>query len=72
MQPEEAFKSNLLALRKERGLSQKQVADEAGISEVGYRFLEKGHSKPSFDMLIALADFFDVSLDYLVGRKDEP
>jgi len=72
MQPEEAFKSNLLALRKERGLSQKQVADKAGISEIGYRFLEKGHRKPSFDMLIALADFFDVSLDYLTGRKDEP
>ena len=31
-----------------------------------------GIRKPAFDVLIALADYFDVSLDYLVGRSDEP
>jgi len=68
MKPEEAFRNNLLTLRKSRHLTQKQVADGAGISENGYRFVEKGHRNPSFEMLIALADFFDVSLDYLCGR----
>lgn len=33
---------------------------------------ESGSKKPGFDSLIALADFYDVSLDYLVGRSDDP
>ena len=33
---------------------------------------EYGERKPAYDVLIALADFFDVSIDYLVGRTDNP
>lgn len=33
---------------------------------------ENGNKKPSLDMLIKLADYFDVSIDYLVGRTDDP
>lgn len=33
---------------------------------------ESGSKKPGFDSLIALADFYDVSIDYLVGRSDDP
>ena len=35
-----------------------------------YQFYEYGKNEPTASVLIALADFFDVSLDYLVGRSD--
>ena len=37
-----------------------------------YQFYEYGRSEPTAHILIALADFFDVSLDYLCGRSDDP
>lgn len=42
------------------------------MSALGYQRYEYGERSPSFDCLIALADFYDVSLDYLVGRSDDP
>ena len=59
-------------IRLERGFTQKQVADGIGISEVGLQNYENGRRKPAFDVLISLANFYDVSLDYLVGRSDDP
>ena len=58
-------------IRTEKGLTQKQVADGIGITEQAYQRYEYGKTVPSALVLIALADFFDVSLDYLVGRSDE-
>lgn len=72
MSPQEAFQANIIKLRKERCLSQQQIADKLGMSKVGYQNYERGRRAPTFEMLISLADFFDVSLDYLVGRKEEP
>lgn len=37
-----------------------------------YQYYEYGRSEPTASVLISLADFLDVSLDYLVGRSDEP
>ena len=59
-------------IRLERGFTQKQVADGIGISEVGLQNYENGRRKPAFDVLISLANFYDVSLDYLVGRSNDP
>lgn len=59
-------------LRTSKGLTQKQLADTIGVSEVSLQRFEYGSSRPSLDTLIALADLFDVSLDYLCGRSDEP
>ena len=39
---------------------------------LGYQRYEYGDRSPAFEQLIALADYFDVSLDYLVGRSDDP
>ena len=64
------FATQLRKIRKERGLTQKQLAIEIGASERGIQQYELGERKPAYDALIALADFFDVSLDYLVGRSD--
>ncbi len=65
------FQTRLTNIRRSKGFTQKQVADGIGISEVGLQNYENGRRKPAFDVLIALADFYDVSLDYLVGRSDD-
>ena len=59
-------------IRTEKGLTQKQVADGIGITEQAYQRYEYGKTVPSALVLISLADYFDVTLDYLVGRSDDP
>ena len=66
------FPERLTDLRKERKLTQKQVYEGVGMSMIGYQRYEYGAREPAFKNLIALADYFDVSLDYLVGRTDNP
>lgn len=60
------------ALRVSRRLTQKQLADILMVSEVSLQRFEYGSARPSLDTLIVLSDFFDVSLDYLVGRSNDP
>lgn len=62
---------NLLNLRKRLGLTQQQVADALGINVVTYYGYEKERSDPSLKMLIRLADFYNVSLDYLCGYQTQ-
>lgn len=57
--------------RKARKVTQKQAAEAAGVSGAMYQFYEYGQNEPTAGVLIRLADFYDVSLDYLVGRSDE-
>lgn len=64
--------SQLKKIRAEKGLTQKQVADGIGVAEQAYQRYEYGRTIPSATVLVALADYFDVSLDYLVGRSDDP
>ena len=72
MNREKIFQERLRLLRTEKGVSQKQVAEKLGITEVGYQNYEVGRRKPNFDIIPSIADFFNVSLDYLVGRSDNP
>lgn len=58
--------------RKEHNVTQKQAAEAAGVSSAMYQFYEYGQNEPTAGVLIRLADFYDVSLDYLVGRSDDP
>lgn len=64
--------ARLIELRKEKGLTQKNLADFLGIAPVSWQRFEYGSSKPKLENIITLADFFDVSIDYLVGRTDNP
>lgn len=64
------FCERLLALRKEYGYTQRQVAQMLGISQPSYIRYENGTAQPSLESLSALADIFDVSADYLIGRKE--
>ncbi|MCL6559473.1 MAG: helix-turn-helix domain-containing protein [Firmicutes bacterium] len=62
----------LRELRQSRNLSLKDVADALGTSKSTIGNIERGTKPASLEMVIKLADFFDVSLDYLVGRSDNP
>lgn len=66
------FPERLKEIRKAQKVTQKQLANELSISERNYQDYEYGKVVPSATILIALADYFDVSLDYLVGRSDNP
>ena len=57
-------------LRLVSGYTQKYVADKIGVKYQSYQAYELGLSLPSLNNLVKLADLFDVSLDYLVGRKE--
>ena len=61
----------LLALRQERGLSQKNLVKEMGFALNTYVRYERGERVPDADVLVRIADFYGVSLDYLVGRSEE-
>ena len=63
---------SLKRFRKTKKITQKQAAQSAGVSERVYQSYEYGKVIPTVTILIALADYFDVSLDYLVGRSDDP
>lgn len=66
------FSDRLISIRRQRGVTQRQLAESIGVSEIAVQNYENQRRKPAFDVLIALADYFDVSLDYLVGRSDDP
>ncbi len=61
---------NLKFLRKEKGIGQDALAKELNISVKTVSHWETGYSQPSIEQLIRLADFFDVSIDELVGRTN--
>lgn len=64
------FRENLKELRKLYGYTQRQVAEKLGISQPSYIRYENGSSEPTLENLVKLADLFDVSADYLLGRKE--
>ena len=65
------FSERLRELRKERGLKQREMAEICGLKLRGYQQYEYNESYPEVPGLVALADFFGVSLDYLMGRSDK-
>lgn len=66
------FSKRLLSLRNEKKLSTRALAAEIGISQQAISQFEKQATYPHCNTLVALADYFDVSLDYLTGRSDNP
>lgn len=65
------FNTRLKKLRKDKKLTQTEVAAALNITVRQYQRYESGEQTTTLDNLIALADFFDVSLDYLCGRRDK-
>ncbi len=64
------FSEILKELRSERKISQKALGELLGITDRNIRFYENGSHRPDFDGLLLLADYFQVSIDYLVGRTE--
>lgn len=58
-------------LRLEHELLQRELAKNIHIASNTLSQFESGKAKPSYEVLIALADFFEVSVDYLLGREDD-
>lgn len=63
------FLKRLKRLRQNEGLKQQELAEILGIKRNTYSDWENGKTEPRFDKLVKLADFFDVSLDWLFGKK---
>ena len=62
------FSENLLKLRTERGLAQIDVANAIGVRVLTYQHYEHGQREPRLSKLVALADFYKITLDELVCR----
>jgi len=58
-------------LRTDNKLTQKRMAEILSVREVTFQRFEYGTVRPSLDTLLVLADYFNVTLDYLVGRSDD-
>lgn len=69
-----ALSEKLYALRKKNGLSQEQLAEQLGVSRQAISKWESGTATPETEKLLAISNYFQVSLDYLVkeNAKQEP
>lgn len=63
-----SFSERLQQLKIERNLLQKDIANDNNISLRAYQYYERGQREPTLSVLVTLATYFDVSLDYLTGR----
>ena len=68
---ENLFKERLRDLRIEKGLSQEALAKALKTYQANIAEWEKGKKKPSMDSIISLAEYFEVSTDYLLGFERE-
>lgn len=68
---ETTFAARLRDSRIANGQTQQAAADSFGISLRGYCRWEKGEREPTFSTLVAIADLYGVSVDWLLGRTDE-
>ena len=64
------FSRRFFDLRKLHKLTQKEAAQGMGLREISVRQYEKERRQPTFEALIKIADFFNVSADYLLGRSN--
>lgn len=62
--------NTLKQLRQEKGVLQKDVASYLGVDRTTYVKYERGDSEPNHDILSKLADYFNVSIDRLLGREE--
>jgi len=61
----------LVKLRKVHNYTQQRVADYLGITRPAYTAYERGTRQPDYETLLKLADYYDVTIDYLLGRVEQ-
>ena len=66
------FADRLKEIRKSKGITQKAVAEYLGIQTAPYQHYEYGKREPNHEKTIKLAEYFNVSTDYLLGLTDCP
>jgi len=59
----------LKGLRIEKGVTQREIAELLGVTYQAYSYYEKGSREPSHEAVLKLADYFNVTTDYLLGRE---
>ena len=64
------FRERLIEQRKLNNVTQRQMADFLQIAQPSYIRYENGSAEPSLESLVKIADYFDVSVDYLLGRTE--
>lgn len=64
------FSERLRELRQKKGLSQSQLADALNISKSAISMYELGKREPDLETLEGIADFFNVDINYLIGKED--
>lgn len=63
------FSDNLKMLREDTDITQKEIASELNVGLTTYASYEQGRSEPSLDMLVQIANYWEVSIDELLGRE---
>lgn len=66
------FPSRLKRLRTERKMTQEQLGEKINVTKVSISGYENGNRTPDMETTQKIADFFGVSVDYLLGRTDDP
>lgn len=66
------FGERLRSLREEKKITQKELAKLFKIAESTVSMYERGEREPNFEIVNKIANFFNVSTDYLLGRTDDP
>lgn len=64
------MKNNIKTVRESLNMTQKDCADRLGVTLRAWQTYEQGVSEPKNELLCKIADMFDVSIDYLLGRTD--
>ena len=62
------LKDQLQKIRKKHNKTQQEIADILGITQSAYAYYETGRNEPDIETLKKLADYYETSIDYLVGR----
>lgn len=63
------MKNNIKSVREHRNITQKECADTLGVTLRAWQTYEQGVSEPKQELLCKIADMFNVSIDYLLGRE---
>jgi transcriptional regulator with XRE-family HTH domain len=66
------FGQRLRKLRDKKGITQKELSKILNLSESAIGMYERGEREPNFETINKLADYFEVEVDYLLGRTDDP
>lgn len=70
--PYQKFAERLQQLRKEKGITQQKIACDLHFTQNSISYFENGKRHPDYRTLILFADYFNVSIDYLLQRTDNP